>query len=126
MCTNFTDLNKACPKDAHPLPRIDLLVDSIGGCALLSMMDTFQGYHQIFMAEEDQDKTSFITEKGMYCYKVMSFGLKNVGTTYQRLVNKMFENLIGKTMEVYIDDILVKSVKEEEQLTHLAECFEVV
>ncbi|KAL0413601.1 UNVERIFIED_CONTAM: Retrovirus-related Pol polyprotein from transposon gypsy [Sesamum radiatum] len=87
MCTDFTDLNKACPKDPYPLPRIDLLVDSTAGYELFSMMDAYQGYHQIFMAEEDRIKTSFITDQGIYCYNVMPFGLKNAGATYQRLVN---------------------------------------
>ncbi|KAL0383075.1 UNVERIFIED_CONTAM: Retrovirus-related Pol polyprotein from transposon gypsy [Sesamum calycinum] len=99
MCTDFTDLNKACPKDPYPLPQIDLLVDSTAGCALFSMMDAYQGYHQIFMAEEERDKNSFITKNGIYCYNVMPFGLKNAGAMYQRLVNKMFKDLIGKTIE---------------------------
>ncbi|KAL0356127.1 UNVERIFIED_CONTAM: Retrovirus-related Pol polyprotein from transposon gypsy [Sesamum radiatum] len=81
MCTDFTDLNKACPKDPYPLPRIDLLVDSTAGYELFSMMDAYQGYHQIFMAEEDRIKTSFVTDKGIYCYNVMPFGLKNAGAT---------------------------------------------
>ncbi|KAK4383600.1 Retrovirus-related Pol polyprotein from transposon [Sesamum angolense] len=114
MCTDFTDLNKVCPKDPYPLPQIDLLVDSTAGCALFSMMDAYQGYHQIFMAEEDRDKTSFITKNGIYCYNVMPFGLKNARATYQRLVNKMFKDLIGKTIEVYVDDMLVKSKEEVE------------
>ncbi|KAL0411713.1 UNVERIFIED_CONTAM: Retrovirus-related Pol polyprotein from transposon gypsy [Sesamum latifolium] len=79
MCTDFTDLNKACPKDPYPLPRIDLLVDSTAGYELFSMMDAYQGYHQIFMAEEDRIKTSFIIDQGIYCYNVMPFGLKNAG-----------------------------------------------
>ncbi|KAK4386278.1 Retrovirus-related Pol polyprotein from transposon [Sesamum angolense] len=94
------DLNKACPEDPYPLPRIDLLVDSTAGCALFSLMDAYQGYHQIFIAKEDRDKTSFITVNGIYCYNVMPFGLKNAGATYQRLVNKMFKDLIEKNMEV--------------------------
>ncbi|KAL0434011.1 UNVERIFIED_CONTAM: Retrovirus-related Pol polyprotein from transposon gypsy [Sesamum latifolium] len=95
MCTDFTDLNKACPNDPYPLPRIDLLEDSTAGCALFSTMDAYQSYHQIFMEEEDRDKTSFITDKGIYYYNVISFGLKNTGTTYQRLINRMFKDLIG-------------------------------
>ena len=90
MCVDFTDLNIACPKDSFPLPRIDQLVDSTAGHKLLTFMDAFLGYNQIRMAEEDQEKTSFITSQGLYCYKVMPFGLKNAGATYQRLVNKMF------------------------------------
>ena len=116
MWMDFTNLNKACPKDSFPLPRIDQLVDSITGHKLLTFMDAFSGYNQIKMAEEDQEKTAFITSQGLYCYKVMPFKLKNAGATYQRLVNKMFNRQIGRNMEVYVDDILVKS---KEELTHL-------
>ena len=77
MCVDFTDLNKACPKDSFPLPRIDQLVDSTTGHKLLSFMDAFSRYNQILMDEEDQEKTSFVTNQGLYCYKVMPFGLKN-------------------------------------------------
>ena len=87
---DFTNLNKACPKNSYPLPCIDQLVDSIVGYKLLSFMDAFSGYNQIRMDEIDQEKTSFITSQGLFCYKVMPFGLKNVGATYQRLVNQMF------------------------------------
>ena len=90
MCVDFMDLNKACSKDSFPLPRIDQLVDSLARHQLLTFMDAFSGYKQIRMTEEDQEKTVFITSQGLYCYKVMPFGLKNVGATYQRLVNKMF------------------------------------
>ena len=87
---DFTDLNKACPKDSYPLPRTDTLVDSMARNQLLSFMDAFSGYNQIKMEEADQEKTSFVTSQGLFCYKVMSFGLKNAGATYQRLMNKMF------------------------------------
>ena len=90
MCVDFTDLNKACPKDSYPLPRIDTLVDSTARHQLLSFMDAFSGYNQIKMEEADQEKTSFVTSQGLFCYKVMSFGLKNAVVTYQRLMNKMF------------------------------------
>ena len=83
-------VKKACLKDNFPLPRIDRLVDSTAGHKLLMFMNAFSGYNQIKMAEEDQEKTSFITSQGLHCYKVMPFGLKNAGATYQRLVNKMF------------------------------------
>jgi hypothetical protein len=82
MCMDFTDLNKACLKDSFPLPRIDALVDSTSGYELLSFMDAFSGYNQILMHPEDQEKTSFITDRGLYCYKVMPFDLKNAGATY--------------------------------------------
>ena len=90
MYVDFTDLNKACPEDSYPLPRIDTLVDSMVRNQLLSFMDAFSGYNQIKMEEADQEKTSFVTSQGLFCYKVMSFGLKNAGATYQRLMNKMF------------------------------------
>ena len=90
MCMDFTDLNKVCPKDSYPLPCIDQLVNSTAGHKLLSSMDTFSGYNQTRMDKVDQEKTSFITSQGLFCYKVMSFGLKNMGATYQRLVNHMF------------------------------------
>ncbi|KAG7532870.1 Ribonuclease H domain [Arabidopsis thaliana x Arabidopsis arenosa] len=126
VCIDFTDLNKACPKDSFPLPHIDRLVESTAGNELLTFMDAFSGYNQIMMDPEDQEKTSFITDRGTYCYKVMPFGLKNAGATYQRLVNKMFHEHLGKTMEVYIDDMLVKSLRKEDHIKHLEECFEIL
>ena len=81
MCVNFTDLNKAYPKDSFPLPRTDQLVDSTTGHKLLSFMDAFSGYNQILMDEDDQEKISFITSQMLYRYKVMPFGLKNAGAT---------------------------------------------
>ena len=123
MCVDFTDLNRAYPKDSFPLPRIDQLVDSTAGHKLLTFMDAFLGYNQIRMAKEDQEKTSFITSQGLYCYKVMPFGLKNAGATYQRLVNKMFSKQIGRNMEVYVDDMLIKSREEFTHLDDLKETF---
>ncbi|CAL2268663.1 unnamed protein product [Prunus armeniaca] len=123
VCVDYTDLNKACPKDNFPLPRIDQLVDSTSGNQLLSFMDAYSGYNQILMHEDDKAKTSFIIERGTYCYKVMPFGLKNAGATYQRLVNKIFKEQIGKTMEVYVDDMLVKAPKRADHLKNLAEAF---
>jgi len=123
MCVDFTDLNKACPKDSFPLPRIDLLVDSTSGHELLSFMDAFSGYNQIYMEEADQEKTAFITDRGLYCYKMMPFGLKNAGATYQRLVNRMFRNQIGRNVEVYVDDLLVKSILATKHVEDLRETF---
>ena len=79
-------------------------------------MDAFSSYNQIRMDEADQEKTSFVTSQGLFCYKVMLFGLKNVGATYQRLMNKMFTNQIGINVQVYVDDMLVKSRKEDDHL----------
>ena len=87
---DFTDVNRACPKDSFPLPRIDLIVDATAGHELLSFMDAFSGYNQISMDPDDQEKTSFVTVQGTYCYRVMPFGLKNAGATYQRMVNRIF------------------------------------
>ena len=119
MCVDFTDLKKACLKDSYPLPRIDFLVDSTAGHHLLSFMDVFSGYNQIRLDEVDQEKTSFFMSQGLFYYRVMPFGLKNVGVTYQRLVNKMFTQQIGRNVEVYIDDMLVKSTREVSHLDDL-------
>ena len=126
LCIDFTDINRTCLKDSFPLPRIDLIVDVTAGHELLSFMDAFSRYNQIRMDPNDQENTSFVTEQGTYCYQVMPFGLKNAGTTYQRLVNRMFQKQIGTSMEVYINDMLVKSVKAELHIAHLAELFQVL
>ena len=120
LCIYFIDINRACPKDSFLLPWIDLIVNATTGHELLSFMDVFFGYNQISMDPNDQERTLFVTGQGTYCYRVMPFGLKNASTTYQRLVNKMFQKQIGAFMEVYINDMLVKSVKAELHITHLA------
>uniref|UniRef100_A0A2N9G7V6 Uncharacterized protein n=1 Tax=Fagus sylvatica TaxID=28930 RepID=A0A2N9G7V6_FAGSY len=121
VCVDFTDLNRACPKDPFPLPRIDQLVDSASGHERMSFLDAFQGYHQIPMAHSDQEKTAFITPKGVYCYRVMPFGLKNAGATNQRMVTGMFGHVIGKTVEAYIDDMLIKSKRKTSHVEDLRE-----
>ena len=93
---------------------------------MLSFLDAFSGYHQILLYLPDAEKTTFITPHGLFCYNVMSFGLKNVGATYQKLVIKMFKPLLGRTMEVYIDDILVKSKQRLDHVTHLQEAFDLL
>ena len=100
-------------------------MDATAGHELLNFMDAFSGYNHIRMDLSDQEKTSFVTGQGTYFYQVMPFRLKNVRATYQRLVNKMFQKQIGASMEVYIDDMLVKSVKAELYVAHLAESFQV-
>ena len=124
MCIDFTDLNRACTKDSYPLPWIDTLVDSTARHELLSFMDAFSGYNQIKMKEEDQEKTSFVTSQGLFCYKVMPFELKNVGAMYQRLMNKMFAHQLGRNVQVYVDDMLVKSLCENDHLNDLQETFD--
>uniref|UniRef100_A0A2N9FK28 Uncharacterized protein n=1 Tax=Fagus sylvatica TaxID=28930 RepID=A0A2N9FK28_FAGSY len=123
VCIDFTDLNKACPKDPFPLPKIDQLVDATSGHQRMSFLDAFQGYHQIAMNPADEEKTAFITPRGIFCYKVMPFGLKNAGATYQRMITKMFSSQLGKTVEVYIDDMVVKSVRAEDHLEDLRAVF---
>ena len=126
LCIDFTDINRACPKDSFPLLRIDLIVDATAGHELLSFMDAFSSYNQISMDLDDQEKTSFVTGQGTYCYRVMPFGLKKAGATYQRLVNRMFQKQIGTTMEVYIDDMVVKSTSAELHIAHLSEAFQIL
>ena len=108
-CIDYTNLNNACPKDSFPLPRINQIMDSIVGHGMLSFLNVFSEYHQIPMASIDEEKIAFIMPHGLYCYKVMPFRLKNAGATYQRLMTKIFKPLIGHMVEVYIDDIVVKS-----------------
>ena len=123
---DYTDLNEACSKDSFPLPRIDQIVDASTRHGMLSFLDAFSGYHQIPMHPSDAEKTAFITPHKLFYYHVMSFSLKNVGATYQRLVTKMFKPLLGKTIEVYIDDMLVKSKERPDHAEHLQEVFELL
>ena len=126
MCVDFTDLNKACPKDPFPIPKIDQLVDAIVGHPRMSFLDAFQGYYQIPQASDDQEKTAFVTPVGNYHYKVMPFGLKNAGSTYQRIMTRMFESQLGKNIEIYIDDMVVKSKVVSEHLEDLGTIFEIL
>ncbi|GJV76019.1 reverse transcriptase domain-containing protein [Tanacetum coccineum] len=114
MCVGFKDLNKACPQDGYPLPEIDWKVESLYGYPLKCFLDAYKGYHQIKMTEEDEEKIAFITSQGIFCYTKMSFGLKNAGATYQRLVDKAFQKQIRRNLEVYVDDLVIKSHTEEE------------
>nr|KYP61307.1 Retrovirus-related Pol polyprotein from transposon 17.6 [Cajanus cajan] len=123
MCTDYTDLNKACPKDAYPLPNIDRLVNGAADHKFLTFLDAYSGYNQIRMHPRDENKMAFVTESSNYCYQVMSFGLKNVGATYQRLMDKIFGDQIGKNMEIYVDDMVVKSI---DTLSHVADLAEVL
>ncbi|GKD97697.1 reverse transcriptase domain-containing protein [Tanacetum coccineum] len=123
MCVDFTNLNKACPQDCYPLPEIDWKVESLCGYPFKCFLDAYKGYHQIQMAEEDEEKTAFHTPHGVYCYTKMPFGLKNAGATYQRLVDKAFEKQVGRNLEVYVDDLVIKSHTEAELLRDIEETF---
>ena len=126
MCVDFMDLNRACPKDPFPMPRIDQLVDVTVGHPQMSFLDAFQGYHKIPLALDDQEKTAFVTLVENYHYKVMLFGLKNVGSTYQWMMTKMFKPQLGKNVEVYIDDMVVKSKLVSEHVMDLINIFKIL
>ncbi|GJV52527.1 retrovirus-related pol polyprotein from transposon TNT 1-94 [Tanacetum coccineum] len=123
MCVDFKDLNKACPKDGYPLPEIDWKVESLCGFPFKCFLDAYKGYHQIQMAKEDEEKTAFITSQGIFCYTKMPFGLRNAGATYQRLVDKAFHKQIGRNLEVYVDDLVIKSRTEDEIVRDIEETF---
>ena len=117
VCVDFRDLNKASPKNDFLLPHINMLVDSTTIHSMLSFMDGFFGYNPILMTPKDMDKTSFITEWGTYCYRVIPFELKNVGATYQRAATTLFHDMMHVDVEVYVDDMIVKFW---DRLNHLA------
>jgi hypothetical protein len=123
MCIDFTSFNKACPKDNFPLPRIDKIVDSATGCKVMSLLDCFSGYHQIYMKEEDKASTSFITAFGTYCFIRMLEGLKNAGSSFSRLTKRVRESQVGRNIFTYVDDIVVASKNKEDHLADLAETF---
>lgn len=124
MCIDYIDLDKACLKDSYPLPSINLLVDGAFGYEILSLIDAYSGYNHIWMFAPDVEKTGFMSNRANYCYQVMLFGLKNAMTTYQRLMDRDFQKQIGKNMEVYFDDIVVKSAKPQQHASDLQEIFE--
>jgi hypothetical protein len=123
MCIDFTDLNKACPKNEFPLPRIDSLVDAAASSELMSLLDCYSGYHQIWMKKEDEPKTSFITPSGTYCYLRMPEGLKNAGGSFSRMTAKVLHSHIDRNVLTYVDDIIAKSTKQENHITDLQETF---
>jgi hypothetical protein len=124
VCVDYTSLNKHCPKDSFPLPCIDQIIDSIAGCARLFFLDAYSGYNQIKLKKEDEEKTAFITPYGVFCYQVMPFGLKNAGATYQRMMQNCLGSQIGHNIQVYIDDMVITTRKEESLISDLAETFD--
>jgi hypothetical protein len=123
ICIDYTSLSKACPKDEYPLPHICQIVDSTTSCELLSFLDVYSGYHQMSLAIDEEEKTSFITPFGIFCYTKMAFRLKNRGATYQKCIHIILESQIGRNVEAYIDDMLVKSKKHWDLLDDLKETF---
>ena len=126
VCIDFRDLNKATSMDGYPMPIANMLVDAATGHKVISFMDGNAGYNQIFMAEEDIHKTAFRCpgHLGLFEWVVMTFGLKNAGATYQRAMNYIFHELIGKIVEIYIDDVVVKSKGHLEHLADLRRALE--
>ena len=124
ICVDFRDLNEACPKDEFPLPITELLIDATTRFGALSFMDGFSGYNQIKMAPEDEELTAFKTPKGIYCYTIMPFGLKNAGATYQRTMTNIFNDILHNTIECYVDDLVVKTKKRENHLNDLRKVFD--
>ena len=123
MCVDFTDLNKVCPKDSYPLPSIDALVDSAIGCRLLSFLNVFSRNNQIRMHPRDECKTTFMIELSCYCYKVMPFGLKNAGATYQRLMDRVLAPMIERNVQAYVNDMVVTSQVKDQHIADLEELF---
>jgi hypothetical protein len=111
VCVDYTSLNKHCPKDPFPLPRIDQIIDSTMGCTELSFLDAYSGYNQIKLKKEDEEKTAFITPYVVFCYQVMPFDLQNTGATYQRMMQNCLESQIGCNIQVYIDDVFITTRK---------------
>jgi hypothetical protein len=118
VCTDFRDLNKACPKENYPTPFIDQIIDECAGCEAFSFMDGFSGYNQIQIKPEDQHKTTFICPWGTFAYRKMPFGLKNAGATFQRAMSFAFHDL-KHIVEAYLDDLASRSRKRKDHPTHL-------
>jgi hypothetical protein len=123
MCIDFTDLNKATPKDNYPFPRMDQVVDSAANAAIMSLLDCFSGYHQCWMAKQDEEKTSFIAPFGTFCFVRMPEGLKNAGSTFTRMTGTVFKPQIGRNIQAYVDDLIVKSSNRASHVSDLAETF---
>jgi hypothetical protein len=123
MCIDYTDLNRHYPKDPFLLPRIDQVIDSTAGSALLCFLNYYSNYHQIALKVSDQDKTAFITPHDIYGYTTMTFGLKNAEATYQKAIQKCLESQIGKNVKAYVDNVVVKTTDENDLIANLAQTF---
>lgn len=124
MFVNFTDLNKACPKGAYLLQRIDQLVNVTPNHVLLSSTDAYSGYNHIKMTESNASHTTFYMDSDIYHYIVMPFDFINVGATYQRMIHKLFVVMRGVIMEKYVDDIMIKLIKGVDYTEDLRKTFE--
>jgi hypothetical protein len=124
MCINYTSLNKVCPKDEYSLPHICQIMDSMTSCEILSILNDYSGYHQISLAVDDKEKIVFITPFENFCYTKMTFRLKNRGGIYQKCVHIVLDAHIGRNVEAYIDDRVVKSEKQGDLLDDFKETFD--
>jgi hypothetical protein len=123
MCVDFIDLNKVCKKDDFPLERVDKIVDDATNSEMLSLLDMFSGYHQIRVRREDEEKTSFITPFGTFCFVRMPEGLKNAGCTFSGMIAIVLHPQLRRNILAYVDDIVVKSVQRRDHIGELAETF---
>lgn len=121
MCIDYSDLNKACRKDCYPLQEIEQKVESLHDFHQKCFLDIYNSYHLILMSKEDEEKTAFYTDHGIFCYQKMLFRLKNAGVSYQRLVDSLFVNKIGRNIEVYVDDMVIKTPDEQRLQKHIEE-----
>jgi len=126
ICIDYRDLNTTYSKDKFPLPITDVMIDNTCGFEQMSFMDRFSGYNQLKMYPNDEKHTSFRTPLGVYCYTVMSFGLKNAGATYQRVMSTIFRDHLRKTAECYVNDIAVKSRGKNHHLRDLRTMFDIM
>jgi hypothetical protein len=123
MCVDFTDLNKACKKDDFPLERVDKIVDDAANSEMFSLLDMFSRYHQIRVQREDEQKTSFITPFGTFCFVRMPEGLKNAGCTFSRMIAIVLHPQLRRNILAYVDDIVVKSIQRGDHISNLTETF---
>ncbi|GJS29146.1 reverse transcriptase domain-containing protein [Tanacetum coccineum] len=123
MCIDFKNLNSVCLKDYYPLPDIDGKIESVVGFRYKCFLDAYKGYHKVQMAQEDEEKMTFYTGRDTYCYTKMPFGLKNTGATYQRLVDTAFQSQIGRNLEAYVDDMVIKSNDKKMLIADITETF---
>jgi hypothetical protein len=121
MCIDFTELNKACPKDPYPLPRIDVIIDQAAGCDMLSLLDCFSGYHQVWMRREDEAQTGFTTLFGIFCFIRMPECLRNAGSTFNRMMKLILGSQLGRNASAYVDDIVIMSEREKDHIADLTE-----
>jgi hypothetical protein len=123
MCVDFTDLNKACKKDDFPLERVDKIVNDATNSEMLSLPDMFSRYHQIRVRKEDEEKISFITPFGTFCFVRILEGLKNAGCTFSRMIAIVLHPQLWRNILAYVDDIIVKSIQRKDHISDLVETF---